>query len=107
MMLCLWACSLSPMLPLLLHEPHLSLPASCCCFFDQQLLSSIAQFTACCRYKARSFRARSVRDPRAVLKEFGTTLPESTTIHVMDSNADSRRESACQTRFKPSASAAW
>eukprot|EP00891_Asterochloris_glomerata_P003001 jgi/Astpho2/3001/Aster-03310 len=58
-------------------------------------------------YKARSFRARSVRDPRAVLKEFGTTLPESTTIHVMDSNADSRRESACQTRFKPSASAAW
>ena len=55
-------------------------------------------FTSCCRYKARSYRARSVRDPRAVLKEFGTTLPESTTIHVMDSNADSRREAACQTR---------
>ena len=90
------ACQLL-LLPLL-HALDLSLPASCCCFFDEQLLGSIPPSTACCRYKARSYRARSVRDPRAVLKEFGTTLPESTTIHVMDSNADSRRETACQTR---------
>ncbi|KAL3155266.1 hypothetical protein ABBQ32_013196 [Trebouxia sp. C0010 RCD-2024] len=41
-------------------------------------------------YKARSYRARSVRDPRAVLKEFGTEIPEDVTIQVLDSNADSR-----------------
>ncbi len=43
-----------------------------------------------CRYKARSYRARSVRDPRAVLKEFGLELPKETIIQVLDSNADSR-----------------
>lgn len=43
-----------------------------------------------CRYKARSYRARSVRDPRAVLKEFGMDLPKETIIQVLDSNADSR-----------------
>ncbi|KAA6418792.1 MAG: nitrile hydratase subunit alpha [Trebouxia sp. A1-2] len=41
-------------------------------------------------YKARSYRARSVRDPRAVLKEFGLELPKETIIQVLDSNADSR-----------------
>lgn len=44
----------------------------------------------CDRYKARSYRARSVRDPRAVLKEFGLELPSDTIIQVLDSNADSR-----------------
>ena len=34
--------------------------------------------------------ARMVREPRAVLKEFGTVLPESVAIRVHDSNADMR-----------------
>ena len=41
-------------------------------------------------YKAPAYRARAVREPRAVLSEFGVTLPESTSIHVWDSTAEIR-----------------
>jgi hypothetical protein len=41
-------------------------------------------------YKARSYRARAVRDPRGVLKEFGTTIPDDVAIQICDSNADTR-----------------
>ncbi len=41
-------------------------------------------------YKTREYRARAVREPRAVLREFGVALPESTTIRVHDSTADMR-----------------
>ena len=41
-------------------------------------------------YKDAPYRARVVREPRKVLAEFGTTLPESTEIKVMDSNAEVR-----------------
>lgn len=41
-------------------------------------------------YKSRAYRTRVVREPRAVLKEFGLELPESTTIRVHDSTADMR-----------------
>lgn len=41
-------------------------------------------------YKARSYRSRAVRDPRGVLKEFGTTVPENVSIQICDSNADTR-----------------
>jgi len=41
-------------------------------------------------YKAAPYRSRVVRDPRGVLEEFGTTLPEGTEIHVWDSNAELR-----------------
>ncbi len=41
-------------------------------------------------YKARSYRSRVVREPRAVLGEFGTVLPDSTRIRVHDSTADMR-----------------
>ena len=40
--------------------------------------------------QARSYRARSVRDPRGVLKEFGTTIPDDVEIKICDSNADTR-----------------
>ena len=42
------------------------------------------------RYKARSYRARIVRNPRAVLKEFGTEVPLDVAIQICDSNADTR-----------------
>jgi len=41
-------------------------------------------------YKARAYRSRVVREPRAVLAEFGTVLPASTDIRVHDSTADMR-----------------
>ena len=41
-------------------------------------------------YKSRNYRSRMVVEPRAVLKEFGTQLPESVTLRTHDSNADMR-----------------
>jgi nitrile hydratase len=41
-------------------------------------------------YKSRNYRSRVVAEPRAVLKEFGTELPDSVTLRTHDSNADMR-----------------
>ena len=41
-------------------------------------------------YKSRAYRSRTVREPRAVLAEFGTVLPEHQAVHVHDSTADLR-----------------
>jgi nitrile hydratase alpha subunit len=41
-------------------------------------------------YKSENYRRRVVREPRAVLAEFGTVLPEQVAVRVHDSNADMR-----------------
>ena len=41
-------------------------------------------------YKSRNYRSRVVFEPRAVLREFGTVLPDSVAVRVHDSNADMR-----------------
>lgn len=41
-------------------------------------------------YKDPAYRSRVVREPRAVLGEFGVSLPESTRIRVWDSSAEVR-----------------
>jgi nitrile hydratase len=41
-------------------------------------------------YKSRNYRSRAVREPRAVLSEFGLQLDEKTKIRVHDSTADMR-----------------
>ncbi len=41
-------------------------------------------------YKTRAYRSRAVREPRAVLREFGLDLPQTTQIRVHDSTADMR-----------------
>ena len=41
-------------------------------------------------YKSAAYRARAVRDPRGVLAEWGTQLPDSVRIQVVDSTADYR-----------------
>lgn len=41
-------------------------------------------------YKDPAYRSRVVREPRAVLKEFGTVIPEDTTVRVWDSSAEIR-----------------
>ena len=41
-------------------------------------------------YKSRNYRSRVVFEPRTVLHEFGTVLPDHVTVRVHDSNADMR-----------------
>ena len=41
-------------------------------------------------YKSRAYRARVVREPRAVLREFGTELSDDVALRVHDSTADIR-----------------
>ena len=41
-------------------------------------------------YKSAAYRARSVREPRQVLEEFGVRLPEGKAVRIWDSNADLR-----------------
>jgi nitrile hydratase len=41
-------------------------------------------------YKSDAYRARAVREPRAVLAEFGVTLPAETSVRVWDSTAEMR-----------------
>lgn len=42
------------------------------------------------RYKSRKYRSLTVRDPRKVLKLFGTEINDDVAIHVHDSTADTR-----------------
>jgi len=41
-------------------------------------------------YKSAPYRSRTVREPRAVLAEFGVTLPEGMAVRVWDSTAEVR-----------------
>jgi len=41
-------------------------------------------------YKSFAYRSRTVREPRAVLAEFGLTLPDTVRIRVWDSTSEAR-----------------
>lgn len=41
-------------------------------------------------YKSAAYRSRAVREPRAVLAEFGTLIPDDVAVRVHDSTADLR-----------------
>jgi nitrile hydratase len=41
-------------------------------------------------YKSNNYRSRAVREPRAVLREFGTDIPDGIEVRVHDSTADMR-----------------
>lgn len=41
-------------------------------------------------YKSRAYRSRTVREPRKVLAEFGTVIPDDVEVRVHDSTADLR-----------------
>jgi nitrile hydratase len=41
-------------------------------------------------YKSAPYRSRTVKEPRAVLADFGVTLPDATEIRVWDSTAETR-----------------
>ncbi len=55
-------------------------------------------------YKSPPYRARAVREPRAVLAEFGLTLPATTRIRVWDSTAELRYLVVPQ---RPAGTAGW
>jgi len=41
-------------------------------------------------YKSHAYRSRSVIEPRAVLEEFGVSIPEEKEVRVWDSTAELR-----------------
>jgi nitrile hydratase len=41
-------------------------------------------------YKSRAYRSRTIREPRQVLAEFGTRVPDDVEVRVHDSTADLR-----------------
>jgi nitrile hydratase len=41
-------------------------------------------------YKSRNYRSRAISEPRAVLSEFGTEIPDDAVVRVHDSTADMR-----------------
>ena len=41
-------------------------------------------------YKSRNYRSRVINEPRDVLREFGTVIPDDVTVRVHDSTADMR-----------------
>ena len=41
-------------------------------------------------YKSKAYRSRVIREPRSVLAEFGTELPENVAVRVFDSTAEKR-----------------
>ena len=66
-------------------ETHNLIVCTLCSCYPRNLLGLPPDW-----YKTRAYRSRAVREPRAVLAEFGVELPDSTTIRVHDSTADMR-----------------
>ena len=66
-------------------EVHNVIVCTLCSCYPRTLLGIPPEW-----YKSRNYRSRVVREPRAVLAEFGTRIPESVQIRVHDSTADMR-----------------
>jgi nitrile hydratase len=66
-------------------ETHNVIVCTLCSCYPRNLLGLPPDW-----YKSRAYRARTVRDPRGVLAEFGTELPGDMTLRVHDSTADMR-----------------
>ena len=66
-------------------QVHNAIVCTLCSCYPRMLLGIPPEW-----YKSRSYRSRMVREPRAVLAEFGLQIPETTQIRVHDSTADMR-----------------
>jgi len=66
-------------------EVHNAIVCTLCSCYPRMLLGIPPDW-----YKSRNYRSRMVREPRAVLAEFGLNLPERVQIRVHDSTADMR-----------------
>jgi len=66
-------------------EVHNAIVCTLCSCYPRVLLGIPPDW-----YKSRNYRSRMVREPRAVLAEFGLQIPEQVAIRVHDSTADMR-----------------
>ena len=66
-------------------QVHNAIVCTLCSCYPRMLLGIPPEW-----YKSRNYRSRMVREPRAVLAEFGLQIPETTQIRVHDSTADMR-----------------
>ncbi len=66
-------------------QVHNVIVCTLCSCYPQPLLGAPPDW-----YKSRTYRSRMVREPRAGLAEFGTTLPEGVEVRVHDSTATMR-----------------
>ena len=66
-------------------EVHNVIVCTLCSCYPRMLLGIPPEW-----YKSRNYRSRMVREPRAVLAEFGLQVPETVTVRVHDSTADMR-----------------
>jgi nitrile hydratase subunit alpha len=66
-------------------EVHNAIVCTLCSCYPRMLLGIPPEW-----YKSRNYRSRMVREPRAVLAEFGLPIPQNVQIRVHDSTADMR-----------------
>jgi nitrile hydratase len=66
-------------------EVHNAIVCTLCSCYPRMLLGIPPDW-----YKSRNYRSRMVREPRAVLAEFGLHIAQEVTIRVHDSTADMR-----------------
>jgi nitrile hydratase len=67
------------------NEVHNVIVCTLCSCYPRNLLGLPPDW-----YKTRAYRSRTVKEPRAVLGEFGLELPGDTRVQVHDSTADMR-----------------
>ena len=67
------------------HDVHNVVVCTLCSCYPRSLIGLPPNW-----YKSRAYRSRTVREPRTVLGEFGTTLPDEVEVRVHDSTADLR-----------------
>jgi hypothetical protein len=67
-------------------EVHNAIVCTLCSCYPRMLLGIPPEW-----YKSRNYRSRMVREPRAVLAEFGLQIPRHVTIRVHDSTARRHR----------------
>ena len=66
-------------------QVHNAVVCTLCSCYPRMLLGIPPEW-----YKSRNYRSRMVREPRAVLAEFGLRIPDNVAIRVHDSTADMR-----------------
>lgn len=67
------------------HKVHNVVVCTLCSCYPRNVLGLPPDW-----YKTRAYRSRTVKEPRAVLREFGLELPEDIRVQVHDSTADMR-----------------
>jgi nitrile hydratase subunit alpha len=67
------------------HNLHNLVVCTLCSCYPRMLLGLPPDW-----YKSRAYRSRAVREPRSVLREFGTEIPADVEVRVHDSTADMR-----------------